>query len=223
MIEFRGGEADYDAYLSLPEGRGPGVIVIQEWWGLVPHIKDVADRFAREGFVALVPDLFGGTTTTDPDEAATLLQALHIGETELILKRAVATLVQHPQVEPHDKIGIVGFCMGGQLAMFAAGENRAIRATVNFYGIHPKVHPSYRDIQGEVLGIFAEHDGFASADAVKAMDVELDLLEVPHEFITYPGTHHAFFNDSRPEVHHPEAAADAWQRTLSFLRSNLAQ
>ena len=221
MIEFVSEDVKHNGYLALPEGTGPGVIVVQEWWGLVPHIKAVADRFASEGFVALVPDLYNGHTTTDPDDAATMLQALHIGETEVIFREAVRTLLAQPAVSPNDKVGVVGFCMGGQLAMFAAGCNPSIKATVNFYGIHPKVQPSYRDIAGEVLGIFAENDHMANQDAVRALDVELTTLSVPHEFHTYPGVDHAFFNDTRPEVYNAEAAADAWSRTLAFLRSNL--
>lgn len=221
MIDFDGGGDKHRGYLALPEGTGPGVMVVQEWWGVVPHIKDVADRLAAEGFVALVPDLYNGETTTDPDDAATMLQALHIGETEEIFAQAIQQLLAMPQVVPNDKVGVVGFCMGGQLAMFAAGNNPAIKATVNFYGIHPKVQPSYRSITGEVLGIFAENDHMANPQAVNALNVELDILQIPHEFHTYPGTDHAFFNDTRPEVYNAEAAQDAWRRTLEFLRANL--
>ena len=223
MIRFSNGNDEHRGYLAVSEkGAGPGVIVVQEWWGLVPHIQDVCDRFAREGFTALAPDLYKGESTTEPDDAATLMQALHIGETEMLLRKAILTLMAHPSVSPSDRIGVVGFCMGGQLAMFAAGSNPVIRATVNFYGIHPKVQPSYRQIEGSVLGIFAEHDEYASPQAVKSLEVELSSFGIPHDFITYPGTQHAFFNDARPEVHDPAASADAWRRTIEFLRAQLA-
>jgi carboxymethylenebutenolidase len=221
-IQFSTGSETHDAYLSVSHtGSGPGIIVLQEWWGLVPHIEDVVDRFAAEGFTALAPDLYKGESTTDPDDAATLMQALHIAHTEEIMRKAILTLMAHPGVQPNDRVGVVGFCMGGQLAMFAAGSNPVIQATVNFYGIHPKVQPSYRDIRGPVLGIFAEHDSMASPEAVRALGVELSNLGVPHEFKTYPGAHHAFFNDARPEVYNPEAAKDAWKRTIQFFRANL--
>jgi carboxymethylenebutenolidase len=113
--------------------------------------------------------------------------------------------------------------MGGQLALFAAGSNPVIRACVNFYGIHPNVEPSFRDLNGPVLGIFAEHDDYASPPLVRAMSKELTLLGKDHEFVTYPGTHHAFFNDDRPEVYNAEAAADAWERTVRFLNEHLRQ
>jgi carboxymethylenebutenolidase len=210
------------AYLSpSATGAGPGVIVLQEWWGLVPHIMDVADRFAEAGFTALAPDLYHGETTDEPDDAATKMQALGIADTEAILRKAILTLMTHPATSPQDGVGVVGFCMGGQLAMFAAGSNPVVKAAVNFYGIHPKVQPSYRDLNGPLLGIFAEHDDLASPAVVEALRRELTVLEKPHEFVTYPGTHHAFFNDQRPEVYHPEAAADAWRRTTEFLNANL--
>lgn len=221
MIGFNGGPDNYEGYLAVPEsGSGPGIIVIQEWWGLVPHIKDVCDRFAAEGFTALAPDIYKGDSTTDPDEAGTLMQALNIAETEQILRKAVTVMLARSEVTSK-QVGVVGFCMGGQLAMFAAGANPAICACVNFYGIHPKVQPSYRDLNGPVLGIFAERDNYASPEAVKALDKELTLLEKPHEFHTYPGTDHAFFNDDRPEVYNHEAAEDAWKRTLAFLREHV--
>jgi carboxymethylenebutenolidase len=221
MISFNGGGDNYEGYLAVSNsGSGPGVIVLQEWWGLVPHIKDICDRFAAEGFTALAPDLYKGDSTTDPSDAATLMQALNIAETEQILRKAVTVLLARNETSS-DQVGIIGFCMGGQLAMFAAGANPAIGACVNFYGIHPKVQPSYRDLNGPVLGIFAERDSYASPEAVQALDKELTLLEKKHEFKTYPGTDHAFFNDQRPEVYDDAAARDAWQRAIAFLRQNV--
>ena len=211
-----------DAFRAYVSGSGPGVIVVQEWWGVVPHIEDICDRFASDGFIALAPDLYHGESTKEPDEAASMLQALNIAETEIILRKAVAALLAQPGTLPNDRVGIVGFCMGGQLAMYAASHNPQIRACVNFYGIHPKVQPSYRTLNGPVLGHFAETDPYATPETVSALHNELLLLEKPHEFHTYPGTQHAFFNDTRPEVYNREAAALAWERTLAFLRRELA-
>lgn len=220
MIGFNGGGEDYEGYLAVSKaGGGPGVIVLQEWWGLVPHIKDVADRFAAEGFTALAPDLYKGDSTTDPSEAATMLQALNIAETEQIMRKAVQALLARHEVSTN-QVGVVGFCMGGQLALFAAATNQTIGACVDFYGIHPKVQPSFRGLNGPVLGIFAERDHSTSTAVVNALDEELTLLEKPHEFFTYPADH-AFFNDTRPEVYNAVAAADAWNKTLRFLRENL--
>ena len=221
-IHFSNGSEQVKGYLSPSvTGSGPGIIVVQEWWGLVPHIMDVADRFAEAGFTALAPDLYGGKSTTEPDEAGTLMQALGIAETEAVLRKAILTLLAHPATVPNDKVGIIGFCMGGQLALFAAGSNPVVKATAAFYGIHPKVQPSYRDLNGPVLGIFAERDDYATPEAVAALREELTLLGKPFEFITYPGVDHAFFNNDRPEVYNAEASADAWRRTLELFNTYL--
>lgn len=221
MISFNGGVDSYEGYLATSQsGTGPAVIVLQEWWGLVPHIKDVADRFAAEGFTALAPDLYKGDSTTDPGEAGTMMQALNIAETEKILGEAVTTLLARSDASSKTA-GIVGFCMGGQLALFGATLNPSISACVDFYGIHPKVQPAFENLNGPVLGIFAERDAYASPKAVRALDAELTRLGKAHEFHTYPETEHAFFNDARREVYNAAAAADAWSRTLAFLRANV--
>lgn len=196
------------------------MIVLQEWWGLVDHICRVADRFAAEGFTALAPDLYGGKTTTEPDEAGSLMQALNIAETEQTLRVAVQALRDHRAT--HGGLGVVGFCMGGQLALFAAGANPDLKACVDYYGIHPKVDPALENLNGPVLGFFAERDPYASPEAVADLDKQLATLGKAHEFHTYPGTEHAFFNDDRPEVYDRAAAEDSWRRMIAFFRRELA-
>ena len=219
-IKFGNEENPCDGYLSpAVGGKGPGIIVIQEWWGLVPHIKDIADRFAEAGFTALAPDFYHGKTATEPDEAGSLMMALHIGETEKLLADAIVALLANPATGGPE-VGVIGFCMGGQLSLFAACCNPTIKACVDFYGIHPNVQPALRALNGPVLGIFAENDGYASPEQVKALTEELTLLEKPHEFITYPGTHHAFFNDTG-KAYDKEAADDAWTRVVAFFNENL--
>ncbi|MBN9502466.1 MAG: hypothetical protein BGO01_13705 [Armatimonadetes bacterium 55-13] len=222
LISFDGGEKNYEGYLATASGgSGIGLIVLQEYWGLVDHIKDVCDRFAAEGFTALAPDLFFGERTTEPTRAGEMMMALNISETEQILARAVEALRILPSVNS-EKVGIIGFCMGGQLAMFAACHNPTIGACVNFYGIHPHVHPSFRQLECPILGVFAETDPYAGPEVVKALDEELTLLGKTHDFETFPGTQHAFFNDARPEVFNADASSKAWNKTLTFLRQNLA-
>jgi len=222
MIEFMDGNEKYQGYLSVSaSGSGPGIIILQEWWGLVPHIKDVVDRFAQAGFTALAPDLYRGTTAEEPDDAATLMQALHIGETSRILSKAIETLLAHPGTSSK-KAGVVGFCMGGQLSLFAACDNPSIvGACIDYYGVHPSVQPALRELSGPVLGFFAETDAYAGPEQVKALTEELTLLGKEHTFITYPGTHHAFFNDVRP-AYNKEAADDTWRRAVEFFRNNLS-
>lgn len=209
-------------YVAIPpSGSGMGLIVLQEWWGLVPYIKSVADRFAEAGFVALAPDLFDGKQTTAPDEAERLLMDLNIEQTAAKLQTAIDFLVNHEAVT-HPKLGIIGFCMGGQLALLAATLNPEIGATVDFYGIHPNVKPDFSQLSSPVLGIFGEIDGFVPTDAVAALETAIQQAGGSIESHTYPNADHAFFNDTRPEVYDPNAAADAWNRTLKFLQTNLS-
>lgn len=221
MIEFACNGHAYRGYLApSSKGVGPGVIVLQEWWGLVGHIKDVADRLAQAGFTTLAPDLYLGKTATEPDDAASLFMALNIAETEKILACAIRRLLDDP-CTVGDKVGVVGFCMGGQLSLFAACENpETIGACVNFYGVHPNVHPKFANLKAPVLGLFGENDHTTSPEVVAAMDAELTALGKRHEFHTYKGAGHAFFNNDRP-VYDPEAATDAWNRVIEFLRAHI--
>lgn len=209
-------------YLAVPaSGSGPGVIVIQEWWGLVPHIKSVADRFAAAGYVALAPDLYDGEQTTSPDEAGRLFMALNIDQTAEKLAAAIHFLIQHEAVTG-DRLGVVGFCMGGQLALLAATVSDRIAAVVDFYGVHPNVNPDFSKLTAPVLGIFGEKDSFVTPEVVQSLEAAIRAAGGSIEAHTYAGADHAFFNDTRPEVYYPEAAADAWDRTLAFLQTELA-
>jgi len=223
MIEFQSNGGTTEGYLSVPEtGRGPGVVVIQEWWGLVPHIKDVADRFAAEGFVALAPDLYHGDVARSPDEAGKMMMALNISQTEKDLRGAVQYLL-HQEATAGARVGIVGFCMGGALSLYGASKNEQVGACVVFYGVHPKVEPDLEALRAPVLGLFAEQDNFVPPEAVRALEEEVREHGKSIETHIYPGTDHAFFNDTRPEVYDADAAADAWRRTVGFLREHLGK
>lgn len=219
MVRFAANGGGAEGYLARPDRPGPGVLVIQEWWGLVGHIREVADRFAAAGFTALAPDLFHGKQTTSPDEAGKLLMALEVERAEQDLRGAADYLAT---VASGERVGVVGFCMGGQLALFAASKSPRIGACVDFYGIHPNVHPDYEAIRCPVLGLFAENDGFVPPEAVAQLGDSLRAAGVAAELHTFPGTDHAFFNDGRPEVYDEAAAADAWNRVLRLFRENLS-
>jgi carboxymethylenebutenolidase len=219
MVEFPSNGTKTSAYLATPvSGKGPGVLVIQEWWGLVGHIKNVCDRFAAEGVSALAPDMYHGRTADEPDGAGKLFMALNIAQAEKDLRGATQYLAQHSSTS---KIGAVGFCMGGQLALFAATLNPSVGATVNFYGIHPNVKPDYSKLSGPVLGLFAEKDGFVTPQVAKDVDAAVKKAGKQSEIHIYPGVDHAFFNDERADVYNKPAADDAWRRTLAFFRKNL--
>jgi carboxymethylenebutenolidase len=219
MVEFPTNGHTTHGYLATPaSGKGPGVLVIQEWWGLVPHIKKVADRFAAEGFSALAPDMYHGQTASEPDGAGKLFMALNIGQAEKDLRGATTYLKAHSSTA---KAGAVGFCMGGQLALFAATLDASIGACVNFYGIHPNVKPDYRKLAGPVLGLYAEKDGFVTPDVAKGVDKAIKEAGKSSEIHIYPGVNHAFFNDERPDAYDKPAAEDAWRRTLTFFRQHL--
>ena len=222
MVQFPFAGGTTGGYLAEPENSsGPGVIVIQEWWGLVDHIKDVCDRFAAEGFVALAPDLYHGKTTKSPDEAGKLMMAMRIDEAERDLSAAVDYLSTLDSTTS-EKIGAVGFCMGGALALYTATKNPKVGACVVFYGGHPKVKPDLPNLNAPVLGLYAEKDGFVTPELARDLERQLKDLGKQIEVNIYKDTDHAFFNDTRPEVYNAEAAADAWQRTVGFLRRNLS-
>ena len=198
MVTFPANGGTTSGYLATPAtGQGPGVLVVQEWWGLVPHIKHVADRFAAEGFTALAPDMYHGQTASEPDGAGKLFMALNIAQAEKDLRGAARYLVGHSSTA---RLGAVGFCMGGQLALFAATLNPSIGACVNFYGIHPNVKPDYAKLAGPVLGLYAEHDGSVTPEVARGVDAAIRKAGRQSEIHVYPGVDHAFFNDERPDV-----------------------
>src|SRR3989440_2034179 len=219
MVKFPANGGTTDGYLATPaSGKGPGILVIQEWWGLVGHIKSVTDRFAAEGLTALAPDMYHGKTANEPDGAGKLFMALNIGQAEKDLKGAATFLAGQSSSA---KIGAVGFCMGGQLALFAATLNPSVGATVNFYGIHPNVKPDYSKLSGPVLGLFAEKDGFVTPQVAKETDAAIKKAGRQSDIHIYPRLYDALFNDDRADVYDKAGATDAWKRTLAFFRQNV--
>ncbi len=203
---------------ALPAGgRGPGLIVIQEWWGLVPHIKDVADRFAAEGYVALAPDLFHGKMTTEPDEAMKMMMSMKIDEAAKDLGGAYEYLKSDAACT--GKIGVVGFCMGGGLSLLIA-TLKPLDACVVYYGVG-QATPDVSKLAGPMLGHYAENDGSASPEKAHELERQIRAAGKHAQIYIYMGTDHAFFNDTRPEVYSKAAAELSWDRTLAFLNAHL--
>jgi len=219
-VSFASNGQQGSGYLSLPpSGLGPAVIVIQEWWGLVGHIKDVVDRFAAAGFVALAPDLYNGESTAEPDEAKKLMMELHMKKAGEDISGAAAYLCSLPQVSS-STVGAIGFCMGGSLAIWSATISDQISAAVGFYpgGSWERTNPNWSNYQGKAALIHAaESDGTSSAPGIQEAIREITNAGGVATAFDYAGTKHAFFNEDRPEVYDAAAATSAWSRTLDFL------
>lgn len=211
-------------YLALPEsGSGPGVIVIQEWWGLVQHVKDVADRVASNGFVALAPDLYHGASTTEPDEAMRLLMGLAMDRAAKDIAGAATYLAERSETTGNG-IGAMGFCMGGSLALWSATISPEIVAAVGFYPAIPweRMSPEWSSYDGKAAIIHAcDEDGGPEAPGIVAAASAIEAAGGSVTVYGYPGTKHAFYNSSRPEVFDAEASALARERTLGLFRERL--
>ena len=209
-VEFDG----ISGYLAV--GEGPGIVVLHEWWGLVPHIKDVCERFARLGFTALAPDLYHGATApdTEPDHAEQLLMRL---DRERAIAEVAAT-AKEVRRRGCAKVGTIGFCMGGALSL-AASAACPIDATVAYYGVWP--HSGERTITNPILVHVAEHEEHNWPALPEHFPKWFDGMNNAQIHI-YPGTQHAFFNDTRPSAYDEAAATLSWDRTIAFFREYLA-
>jgi carboxymethylenebutenolidase len=224
MVSFASNGGSCGGYLAAPaSGSGPGVIVIQEWWGLVDHIKEVADRFAAEGFVALAPDFFHGVATTEPDEAQRLLMGLAMDRAARDIQGAAQYLATRPETTGNG-VGVVGFCMGGSLALWAGALADEVKVAVGFYPAIPweRMSPSWGSYANKTAMLHAsEEDGTSSAKGIQTAVKGIEAAGGTVEVYDYPGSKHAFFNDHRPEVHHKEHSETAWRRTTDLLKSRL--
>ncbi|MFE1835388.1 dienelactone hydrolase family protein [Streptomyces sviceus] len=220
-VTFPSGGTTAHGYLALPpSGSGPGVIVIQEWWGLTDHIADVADRLAAEGFVALAPDLYGGNVAHESAEALRMMQALPVARGVELLSGAVDHLLSLDEVTS-DTVGAVGFCMGGGFVLYLAAADPRVSAAVPFYGVIQGELPDFSNLQAEILGHYGELDQSIPAESLDALrEAVREQSGITPDLRLYPADH-AFFNDGRPEVHDPESATLAWERTLPFLHERL--
>jgi len=220
-VRFPSNGTEGEGYLAKPaSGSGPGVVVIQEWWGLNDNIKSIADRLAAEGYVALAPDLYHGQTTSEPDEAGKLMMAMNMGQAAKDLTGAVDYLAGS-DAATGDKIGCVGFCMGGGLALYLSSLKPQIGACVIYYGVLPGSQPDLAAVQAALLGHYAENDNFASPASARELESTLKGLGKEVEFHIYAGTDHGFFNDTRSDVHKADAAKQTWERTLAFYKKHL--
>ena len=219
MVEFASNGKMASGYLAnSTSGAGPGVIVVQEWWGLVPHIKDVADRLAQEGFTALAPDLYHGAATAEPDDAAKLMMNLDLPRATQDMSGAIDFLLEDEACDSAT-VGAIGFCMGGGMVLWLSTLRSQVSACVPFYGVIPwdGVQPDYSSSSAAYLGHYAGNDSPDTNESARKAEEFLQGQGKEAKFIFYPDTEHAFFNDTREGIYDAAAADLAWQRTLEFL------
>jgi carboxymethylenebutenolidase len=222
MVTFASNGSTAPGYLAKPEGSGPfpGVIVIQEWWGLEEHIKDIARRFAAEGFVALAPDLYHGVVATEPDEARKQAMGMQLDVAMRDIQGGIDHLKSLPEVGPK-QIGVIGFCMGGSLTLRAAIRSADVGAAAPFYaGQVDAVFPDVDKIQAPIFAAFGADDGGIPLDKVDRFRDLLNERGKQAEVKVYEGAPHSFFNDTR-DSYRPDASQDAWQKVLALFRSAL--
>jgi len=220
LISFKrpDGKETKGYFVKAIKKDAPGVILIQEWWGLNAQMKSVAKRLAESGYHTLVPDLYHGKLATDANEANHLMTTLNWEEAlKEDLTGACSFLKSHSK-----ETAVMGFCMGGALTLAAAVHLQSIHAAVCFYGIPPKEFANPTDVQVPILFHFATKDDWCTPAAVNLLEKDLQSAKIPYELYRYDAQH-AFFNELRPEVYDAASSKLAWERTLSFLKLKLHQ
>lgn len=223
MVRYRS-QGMSEGYLAIPSGgaASPAVIVIQDWWGLVPHVRAVVDRFAEAGFVALAPDFRHGGPASKPSEPRQMLNSVQMDEAASDIAAAADYLAG--RIEVAGKVGCAGFCAGASLALWAASRSERIVATAAFYPRLPweGMRTEWTDYAGKAAIIHcSEADGTSADDGVQTVRDAIEKAGGTCQTYDYPGTAHAFFNEDRPENYDQRAAATAWARTLELFRAKL--
>ncbi|MFL5250287.1 MAG: dienelactone hydrolase family protein [Myxococcales bacterium] len=221
MISFArsgGGGTAQGYFAESKNAKGPGIVVIQEWWGLQGQIKAVCDNLAQSGFNALAPDLYNGKVVpyhNDKEAAASMSSLDFKAATEQAVRGAVAHLKSKG-----GKVGLTGFCMGGAVTVIGAATIPELDAAVTYYGLPPPNVASGKDVRVPIQGHFANQDDWVTKDKVDQFEKELKAAGKTCEIYRYDA-HHAFLNSDRKEVYNPEAAKQAWDRGLAWFRKHL--
>ena len=216
-LAFNTAGGETSAFVAHPEQETKrAVIVIQEWWGLNDHIKDIAGRWASEGFLAIAPDLYRGKVATNPEEAGTMMKALQIEDGLDTIKNAVGAASQKFGVS---HFGITGYCMGGTFALRAACELEGFSAAAPFYGDVPP-EDILAKLRTPTIFVSGTKDAWINPEKVAWLEDAAERFELPIHSVKYEADH-AFFNDTRPEVYDPVAAADAWALIVGFMNDKL--
>jgi carboxymethylenebutenolidase len=222
-VTYKSGDESVSSFLVTPAGKGPfpAVIVIQEWWGLNDWVKDQARALAKEGYVALAPDLYRGKVATKQEDAHQLMMGAPSDRMDRDLRAAFAYVQGRPDVNKA-KIGSIGWCMGGKWSLTLATEEPTLAAAVAYYGAPPTDEATIAKIKAPVLGNYGGEDKGPSPEQVKAFEAAMKKAGKPVDIKIYEGAGHAFANVNNPWGGYREAAAkDAWARTTAFLAKNL--
>ena len=222
-VSYKSGDETVSGMLVLPEGKGPfpGVVVIHEWWGLDNWVKDQARALAREGYAALAVDLYRGKVTDKQEEAHQLMSGMPQDRAMRDLKAAVAFLKARKDVRA-DRIGSIGWCMGGKFSLLLATEEPTLAAAVAYYGAPPTDPAAIARIKAPVLGNFGGEDKGPSPEQVKAFESAMTKAGKTVDVKIYPGAGHAFANVNNPwKGYRADAAKDAWARTVAFFARHL--
>lgn len=207
------------AYVAQPEGEvDAAVVLIHEWWGINEHIRDLAGRFAREGYLCVAPDLYRGRVASDTEEASAMMQALEIDDGLETIRKALAAVKENYKIK---RFAITGFCMGGTFALRAACEIPELKAAAPFYGDIPEENVLAK-LTVPTLFIAGERDAWINPAKMNTLKEIAARHSLPVAVVSYDADH-AFFNDTRPQVYHPEAAADAWRRVLEHFKKHLGE
>ena len=208
-------------YQVRPDGAGkwPGLVIIQEWWGLKAHMFDMAQRFAEQGYVTIVPDLYYGKVAGIAEEAGVLRRSLNNDRLVREISAAARHLKAHPSCT--GKVGAIGYCAGGEFVFLTAVGSKDLDAAAVYYGMHPEPIERLNALSCPLLGIYGEEDVRITVPAREQVQPRLKQLGKTFEMYFYPGAGHAFSNDMRPAIYRPEAAKDAWQKTLAFFKQHL--
>jgi len=223
-ISYPGKAGNLKAYVANPGGARPAVIVVQEWWGLNENIKDIARRFANEGYFAIAPDLYsrqGNKVASDPNTAAQLMGGLKTEDGIEDLKSTIGWLRAQSETKS-SKIGITGYCMGGSYAMLLPCESKEISAAAPFYGEIPS-DDKIRNLNCAIFYAYGANDGWIQRPDVERLAADLKKFAKKGEVKIYEGCDHGLFNDTRKDVYAPDAAKDAWQKTLKLFTANLKE
>jgi carboxymethylenebutenolidase len=220
-IEFKAGATTCGGELAEPGGSGKtgAVVVVQEWHGINDEMRAKVDRFAREGFFALAPDLYHGKVTADDTEAGKLMAALDFGRAVGEIGAAAQWLRDQPR--SNGKVAVVGFCLGGALTFAAAANVPGLACTVPFYGIPDLSKLDLNKVSAPILAHFGEHDDWASPQKARLLAADLKAKGKSIELHVYEGAGHAFMRDSDKTKYHEASAKKAWPRTIAFLHEHV--